>query len=223
MTTEPFNTLDDLHQGLADELLEDAPPAPNDPRYAARTRWFNRGRADLATRWFLKSLLTYAPVAITDGVGTLPEDFTRPNALYAFGTVGGGQLYTDPYNTSGQLAITRDMTTGRYTVRLNSASTDVANAWYFATPAPLVEPTDPVLVDGEAVLFFAVTRSYFANRQYTPMAEARDEYENRVAEILKLNEIPAPGALLEMRSYGGATRLGTNERRFYSGTRRRGA
>lgn len=221
-----IQTLSDLHQNFSDVLNEESPPATTDSLYKTRTRWFNLGQDDQARRWFLKSLLKSDTFPIVAGTASylMPTDFDKPNGLLVFSSTNGGVIYTDPYARSNSvLSITRDFTTGRYRVTFTPTpgTNDTASFWYFAAPPKMVNASDVCLVDGDALIYYALTKYFFTNRQYLPMNEARTEYENRMNEVLANQEIPAPGSLLSMRNVATLNHVGTKERAFYSGNSRR--
>jgi len=220
-----LTTLEALHEAFSDFTNESAPPATNDIRYRRRTRWFNRARQDIASRLFLKELLKHDTLSIQSGTATytLPEDFAKPNGLYVLTSADGSIVYTDPFEKRVTVAVARDLSTGRYQLTFTPTPTtdDEAPYWYFAAPAPLEEDSDPVLVNGEAVLAFALKQHYFISGPLDKFAESRDEYENIVAEVAERNEIPAPGTLPGMHNVLRA-RLGTtSEKSFYNGHSRR--
>ncbi len=76
------------------------------------------------------------------------------------------------------LSLSRDFATGRTqaTITPKPGINDVATIWYFATPPRLAAPTDLVLTDGDATLYYALQQYFFTNRQFAPMQEARQEY-----------------------------------------------
>ncbi len=156
-----IETLSDLHQSFSDLLNETALPASNDPLYQSRTRWFNRGHEDLAKRWYFKPLLKSDTIAVVAGTTTyqLPTDFEKPNGLLVFSVAGIGVVFTNSYDTSsGVLSISRNFTTGGYQVTITPtpSTSDTATIWYFATPPPLTDDGDLVLIDGDAVLYLAL-------------------------------------------------------------------
>lgn len=220
-----LETLEQLHEAFSDFMQEPNPPASTDIRYRRRTRWFNRGREDIAKRHFFKSLLKSATLPVVSGTAsyTLPEDFGRANGLYVLASSDGSIVYTNPYETRSLVAIARDHTTGRYQLTFTPTPTgaDSAVYWYFATPPPLVNPTDPVLVDGEATLYFALKQHFFTVGPLDKFAESRDEYENIVAELIENNDIPPPGALTGIRNSAMTQRGTTSEKGFYTGNTRR--
>lgn len=222
-----LNDLDSLHANFADFVNESAPPNSSDTRYTSRTRWFNRAREDIAKRWFFKNLLKTDTLEIEAGTPTytLLEDFEKPNGLYALASSDGSIVYTSPYDTRVLVTISRNFTTGRYEVTFTPTpqEDDSAPYWYFATPPPLVDGTDLVLVDGEAVLYYALKQHFFINGPLDKFAESRDEYENIVEEMSKVFEIPPPGALLGMSNSMLRRDGTTNEKHYYQSSRRRSA
>lgn len=232
--------MSDLHANFSDYVNETTPPSTSDPLYLTRTRYFNRAREDMAKRWFIPSLAVNSTLPITAGLATytMPNDFTRPNALKILQSLDGTTVYTDPFNTiastnnpvpqngvqsSGtQLQITRDFTTGLYKLTFNPApsTTQTLTMIYFGNPAPMVNPTDLALLDGDAILFFALKQYHFSLGNYTDMAEARDEYENRVTEWLESELINPPGALTDMQGTLQAKHA-TDQTQFYQGNTRR--
>jgi hypothetical protein len=221
-----IQTLTDLHQAFADDI-DDTVPSPTGSTaalYAKRTRWFNRVREDMANRWFWKQLLKKDTLSISPASSIYPfaSDFTRTNALYVFYTSDPISVFTNPYgDPEHTITITRDLTTGLYSVSFLIAPSQagIATYYYFATPPPLVNPGDLVLLDGDAVIYGTLVRHHFAEGNFDEMDTAREEYENRVNELLNMQEIPTPGSLLDIRSF---TR-GLDEKQFYSGTTRRNA
>lgn len=218
------DTLNDLHIAFATRINEQAPPNNTDSRYTARTLWFNDAREDIAKRWFLRSLLKKYTISIQVGTATyaLPSDFEKQNGLRVFYLENAGILLTDPYDTSGTLlSLARNFNTGLYEITITPTpqTSDTATLWYFATPPKLVNPTDLCLVDSAAVLYYALKEHSFANRRFSQMEIARQEYENRVEEIIKNDTIPAPGELI-----GTGTRYSTykgDHKRYYGGNTRR--
>ncbi len=238
-----INQLQDLHQSFSDYINEDTPPAVTDVLYMRRTRWFNRAREDIAKRWFFPSLANNTTLPITAGLATyvMFADFNRPNALRTLQTADGTTVYTDPFNTitstnspvplngiqySGTtLWITRILSganAGLYQLQFNPAPNTTQNLTmiYYATPPLLVNPTDVVLLDGDAVIFFALTAYHMSLGNYTDMAEFRQEYENRVAEIIQNESINTAGSLTGMANYEQA-RHADNDHDFYSGNTRK--
>lgn len=219
-------TLENLHQLFSDYLKEDSVPATSDARYGRRTRWFNLGREDLANRFFIRALLTEGSISLTAGSAgpyTLPEGLTRPNALKQFTTDTSGVEYTDPYEPSGAtLVLSRNMTTGRYQVTLDPAPTvtETATIWYYANPTLMSASADLVLVDGAAVLFFALQQHFFTQGKLSKMQEASDQYENRIDELLRQDAISVPGSHTNRQGYEAA-RHQTDHKVFYSGNTRR--
>lgn len=223
-----LTTLNDLHQAFSDYVNEDTVPASTDLLYLRRTRWFNRGREDLAKRYFWKELLKSTTLSITSGNAgpyDLANDFGRPNVLTYFKTRTGEVEFTDPYETSGaSLKITRNLTTGLYRVTLDPTPTaaDTADYDYYATPTPMASSSDLILVDGDAVLYFALMQHYFARgaAAFAELDRAGQEYENRIQELLRNDAISLPGSLSGSKNYAKAKHL-TSEKTFYAGNTRR--
>jgi len=215
-------TLSDLHLSFSDYLNEETPPASSDPRYGSRTRLFNRGQEDLAKRYFFKSLLKADTLSLRAGVPTyaLLSDFEKPNGLRYF--AAGEIVYTDPFEKEHALTITRNFTTGGWQVTLMPPpSTDVvANYSYFATPPRLSAPESPLLVDGDAVLYFALKEYFFQNEQMAKWQVAVSEYENRIEELIRANAIEPPGSLQSTLNYEKTYLKAGNEKDFYSGVTR---
>lgn len=227
-----ITTLADLQQAFSDYLNEDNVPGESDVLYQRRTRWFNRGREDLAKRYFWKELLKSDTVDISagdDGPYALPGDFTRPNALKYFKTRNGEVEFTNPYDGNGAtLSLTRDLTTGLYQVTLDPRPTeaDTADLDYFATPTPMSDSADLVLVDGEVVLFYAMMQHFFSQgaAAFAELDRASQEYENRIQDLLRLDAISLPGQVSNMQGFAQAHGLHNgSERSFYGGNTRRGS
>lgn len=218
-------TLQDLHDAFSDYVGEKNPPAKTNTAYIKRTRYFNRGRDDIAKRHFYKSLLRHATLNITAGDATyaLPDDFERPNGLYVLSNSSGSVVFTNPFARDAAFQISRVMATGKYEITFLTPppANDTYPYWYFATPPKLVEDTDPVLVDGEATLQFGLKQHFFIDGDLDLYQECRDEYENIVEEQQRQLDIPPPGALLGMQNVAVARRGTTSERAFYGGRRNR--
>ncbi len=240
MTNSIITTLNDLHVNFSDYVNETTPPAVTDPLYLTRTRYFNRAREDMAKRWFIPSLATNTTLAITAGVASypMPNDFTRINALRTLQSQDGTTVYTDPFNTitssnsptpmngvqynGTQLQITRNLTTGVFQLTFNPAPSknDTLTMIYFGNPFPLVNPTDIVLLDGDACLFFALSQYHMTLGNYTDMSEFRQEYENRVTDWIESELINPAGALTDMQGNLQAKHA-TDQTQFYQGNTRR--
>lgn len=219
-------TLDDLHQNFSDMVGEDSPPGTTDAQYKKRTRWFNKGREDIANRFFFTFLLTTNTLALTAtnaGPYTLFADFTRAQNLKQIKGRSSGIDFTDPFEVNkNTLILSRNLTNGYYQVTFTNApaADDTADVYYYATPTKLATGTDLVLVDGEATLFYALRWHFFLLGQYAKMQEVRDEYENRQAEISRMDGVSIAGGLTSQQNFEQAKHR-TDERSFYTSPGRR--
>ncbi len=191
-----------------------------------RLRWFNQSREDLADRYFFRSLFRTNTLAVTAnnaGPYTLFDDLTRPQALKILQNSAATVTFTNPYDPSGiTITLSRDFSTGKYQVTFSSAfsANDTLNAWYYAALPLLTTGADLVLVDGQATLLSALRKYFFSIGEWDHQDEARDELENRIEELLRLDAISLPGELTSMQSFERAKGY-KNEKSFYGGNTRR--
>lgn len=219
-----IETLNDLQAAFADYVGENNPPPQNDNRWSKRTRLFNRGREDFAKRTFLKTLLKRGELEVEGGTATydLPDDFDRPNGLY-YMTDPSGLILTNPYQRQVDFQISRKFDNGKYELTFSEVPQSSGHYpfWYFATPPLMTQNTDPVLIDGDAALYFALKNHFFIDGDLDLYSECRDEYENIVNEQTQILDIPPPGALMGIKNTAMARSGTTSEKRFYSGRRGR--
>jgi hypothetical protein len=194
-------------------------PALNDEEYLQWLRWIQLGQQDAANRGFWRRLLTKAPLTITADAETtdLPDNFYKVNGIYALFV--NGENWAAPNNSPGvQLFVETDPTDGSWRVRwLPTASTSsyTGELWYFYNPSVPEEASDPIILDGEMVGFYALKEYFRRLKQLGSMDDARIEYENRFIELLSLEVMPSLQEMNSLHSYNSYLNVPTNGRQFY--------
>lgn len=196
-----LQVLSDLHQSFSDYVGEDNPPAQNDPSYARRTRWFNQGREEVVGAWNFSTLLATATLPLTQGSTTpisLPSDFQSPNDVKSFITVNDGINYTDPYEPNNNtMVISRNFTTGLYQVIFSPApaTTDTGILLYYASPPPMVSPTDLVLIDEDLVVTWGLIQYHKTQGNWTDYQAYKDEFDADLQDLIRQDAINVAGML----------------------------
>lgn len=204
-------------------------PGTNDPELANWKNWIAFGQEDAAQRAFWSCLLTKSTLAITANSETanLPDNFHKRNGIYILEV--DGVDWSENNNTDEQsLFVAKDPTTSQWQVRFTGftpTADATATLWYYYNPPKPVEDDDKLWLDGKMIVFSALTEYYRQSGELGSLDDARQEYNNRLKELLALEQMPAKGELLSFRDQYDYTGLARNERRFYSGrtsrTRRR--
>lgn len=201
-------------------------PGSTSAQYSFWRSWIQRGQEDAAKRGFWRRLLVPKTVTITKDVDyiDLPDNFHKVNGLYVLNVKGVD--WAQPSNSDGQiLYVYLDPTTATWKCKFmgftpTETVTD-AELWYFYNPPKPVEENDPLYLDGEMIMFYALKEYFRTARQPGSMDDARIEYENRFQENLSLEVLPSRQELMSWSSYYSHLNRTTDERRYYSSSRRR--
>lgn len=201
-----------------------AVPASTDTRYDYWVRSIQLGQEDAAKRGFWGRLLTKTTLTITANQETadLPNNFHKRNGIYVL-EVNGVDWNAKNNENDQVLHVEVDPEDAHWLVRfVGSTPTQNAtgNLWYFFNP-PLPEAeADPLFLDGEMIMFYALKEHFRQSRQPGSMDDARIEYENRFSELLALEVLPTPQELISYKPYYRHINHPRNENIYYNRSRR---
>lgn len=200
-------------------------PASTDTAYSEWRRWIQLGQQDAANRGFWRRLLVKGNLTITADAETadLPDDFGKVNGIHALFVGSDPVDWNQNNNTDEQkLFVYLDPTTATWKVRFTGftpTETTTGELWYFYNPPKPEEESDPLYLDGEMIMFYALKEYFRKARQFGSLDDARIEYENRFSELLSLEVIPSPQELASWAGY--YSHRNTTERDYYAGRRSR--
>lgn len=202
-----INTLGDCMTAMA-AYAGGSVPASNDSAYANWKRWIALAQLDAAKRGFWARTLTPYTLTITAGENevNLPADFFKRNGIYVL-NVAGVDWNAKNNALKQRIMVRREFqgTTTKTAVwvarfSVTPTTTTTGELWYFAAPATPTDEADPLLLDGEMVMFGALKEYFRQARQPGSQDDARNEYENRFIENLNLEMLPTPQELMGWES-----------------------
>ena len=202
-------------------------PAVGDADYNFWVKWIQLGQQDAANRAFWRRLLKPVNITIaasTEVITTLPTNFHKVNGIHALFVDGidwNAKNNTDEMKLFPQL----NATTGIWELRLITdtlpTSEKTGKLWYFFNPPIPVAETDPVFLDGEMIGFYALKEYFRKARQPGSQDDARNEYENRLLELLSLEVLPTPQELASWMGYNvHLGRTTASDQNYYRGGRK---
>lgn len=199
-------------------------PATTDTKYSDWVRSIQLGQEDAAKRGFWGRLLTKADLTITEDEETavLPDDFHKRNGIFVL--LVDGVDWNDPKNSADQtLHVEMRLSDGKWIVRF-TGFTPTADAtgtlWYFYNPPVPEDEDDPLYLDGEMIMFYALIEYFRAKKQFGSLDDARLEYNNRFSELIGLEMLPSPHELLSWKPYNTYLNHSRTENQYYSRSRR---
>jgi len=210
-----FQNLGDVLTGMA-RYAGGSIPASNSTAYTDWVTWIQASQDDAAKRGFWGRLLKKATIIITADVdyAVLPADFHKRNGIYVL-NVGGedwNSMGMDVNPSQQRLMVSLEyvpavapetVDSTRWVVRFNGftpTATTTGTLWYFAAPTVPEDETDPLMLDGEMVMFGALKEYFRQARQPGSQDDARLEYENRFNENLNLEMLPSPQEIMSWGS-----------------------
>jgi hypothetical protein len=221
--SQTISTLGECLQAMA-RYAGGSVPATTDTKYDDWVRSIQLGQEDAAKRGFWGRLLTKDDLAITANADTalLPDDFHKRNGIFVLEV--DGEDWNDPANESGQvLHVETRPADAKWLVRF-TGYTPTASAtgtlWYFYNPPVPEDESDPLYLDGEMIMFYALTEHFRAKKQFGSLDDARLEYNNRFSELIGLEMLPSPHELLSWKPFNTYLNHPRTENIYYSRTRR---
>jgi hypothetical protein len=200
-------------------------PSSGEADHGFWIKWIQLGQQDAANRAFWRRLLTSTTLTIpaNTAVITLPTNFHKVNGIHA--------LFVDDIdwneknNTAGiKLFPQLNVTTGAWEVRLITdslpTSEKTGTLWYFFNPPIPVDEGDTIFLDGEMIGFYALKEYFRKARQPGSQDDARNEYENRLLELLSLEVLPTPQELASWMGYKVHLNKKSNDNNYYRGGKR---
>lgn len=175
-------------------------PDQGDEEYGWWVGWVQRGQADMAKRAFWRSLLTPRET-ITVEAGSdkfyLPDDFYKHNGINEL--IYNGHDISKKDNELGmQIGVfqERAMPGGQAVVKWYilfdqtfAEDTEMQLSYYANPPIPTTG-TDQLSLDGEAIMFYALTEYYRQTGEAGSQDDANQSYENRFNELISLENLP---------------------------------
>ncbi len=201
-------------------------PATGDADHGFWVKWIQLGQQDAANRAFWRRLLTSVEVTIpatpTTTI-TLPTNFHKVNGVHA--------LFVDEIdwnqnnNVDGMKLFPQiNATTGLWELQMITdtlpATATTGTLWYFFNPPIPVDETDPIFLDGEMIGFYALKEYFRKARQPGSQDDARNEYENRLLELLSIEVLPTPQELASWMGYKTHLNKTSNDNNYYRGGKR---
>lgn len=219
-----LSTLQEVMQAMA-SYAGGSIPSTNDSEYANWVSWINQGQEDAATRGFWSRLLTHADLSVVSDVDTanLPDNFHKRNGIFML-AVGDDDWSDSSLGHEQGLFVNKHPTTGVWQVRFLGfmpSADATADLWYFYLPPKLVNPTDPVFLDGKMIMYYALAEYYRQAERLGSLDDARAEYNNRFIELLNVDQLPTRQDLVSFSSTSQARGQTTSERGYYGGRTRR--
>lgn len=219
-----LSTLQEVMQAVA-AYAGGSVPSTQDREYQNWISWINQAQEDAATRGFWSRLLAHVDLPITAGDDTvdLPDNFHKRNGIFMLLADGVDWSDNTVQNEQG-LFVNLNPTTGVWQVRFLGYTPTVdatAELWYFYLPPKLVNPTDPIFIDGKMLAYYALAEYYRQAERLGSLDDARAEYNNRFIELLNLDQLPTRQDLVSFTSHYGARGQSTSERSYYGGRRTR--
>ena len=193
-------TLDDVLEALAPYAGGEVPDE-SDEEYGWWVTWVQRGQADMAKRAFWRSLLTpRETITVKSGLNKyyLPDDFYRHNGIFEL-------IYNDVDISKKGNSL--GMQIGVFQERVINESEQSVVKWYilfdqtftedtemqlsyYAYPPIPTTGTDQLSLDGEAIMFYALTEYYRQTGEAGSQDDANQSYENRFNELISLENLP---------------------------------
>lgn len=198
-------------------------PASTDNQYAHWVRAIQLGQEDAAKRGFWGRLLTKSTLSITAAeTAVLPDNFHKRNGIYVLNV--GDEDWNNPANADGQkLHVEMRSSDGKWIVRFigyTPTASATGTLWYFYNPPLPTAESDPLYLDGEMIMFYALTEYFRSKKQLGSMDDARIEYNNRFQELIGLEVLPSPGELMNWKSYNQYLNHPRYDNNYYSRSRR---
>lgn len=213
-----LKTLNDLQTSYSQiEQNEDSVPLSTDSRWIRRIGLFMRAIDEIANDYLLRPLMKLQTFTMTSTVLTLPSDFSKPDALYAWqepdqsGTSPTGLItITDPYRSQGiLLQLMQGLSTGTWTITrtapLNGTVPSTQNPLtvtllYYADHPILQNASDLCLIDPELVLSKAAWFDFESSRQWYAASKAQIRFQERITNYVMRQNRPAPGEIKQFIS-----------------------
>lgn len=193
-------TLGDVLEALAPYAGGEVPDS-SDEEYGWLVTWVQMGQSDLAKRAFWRCLLTpLEDITIEAGSNKfyLPDDFYKHNAI--------NMLVYEDVDISKE-GNSLGMKIGVFQERIINEADQSEVKWYilfdqtfevettmmlsyYAFPPIPTTANDQLSLDGEAILFFALTEYYRQTGETGSQDDANQNYENRFNELISLENIP---------------------------------
>lgn len=200
-------------------------PGTSDADFGFWRKWVQLGQQDAANRGFWRRLLTSTSLTIpaSTAVITLPNNYHKVNGIHALFV--DGIDWNENNNTDGiKLFPQVNTTTAAWEVRLITdtlpTTEKTGTLWYFFNPPLPVDETDPIFLDGEMIGFYALKEYFRKARQPGSQDDARNEYENRMSELLNIETLPTPQELASWMGYASHLNKTSNDNNYYRGGRR---
>jgi len=200
-------------------------PTTSEADHGFWVKWIQLGQQDAANRAFWRRLLTSATVNITAGsdIITLPTNFHKVNGVHAL-FVDEIDWNSNNNETKIKLFPQLNTTTGAWELKLITdtlpTTTTTGTLWYFFNPPIPVDDSDSVFLDGEMIGFYALKEYFRKARQPGSQDDARNEYENRLLELLSIEVLPTPQELASWMGYGSHLNKKSNDNNYYRGGKR---
>ena len=180
-------------------------PAEADTEFGEWVSWVQNKQEEYARRAFWRRTLTREVITLTADATThvLPDRFFKPNGLYM--CIVDEVDWNEAGNSDGQtifVEMVNDPASGDYgkwQMRFDNAieTTDATVIlWYFSQPAVPNAVGDKLLLPGDMIGFAALAEYYRQANQEGSQDKAESDAENRFAEYLSLEVIPAKNELL---------------------------
>lgn len=201
-------------------------PTAGETEHDFWVKWIQLGQQDAANRAFWRRLLTSTTVnipAAPNDIITLPTNFHKVNGVYALFV--NGVDWNQNNNVDGmRLFPQMNPTTGLWELKMITkklpTTATTGTLWYFFNPPIPVNDTDIILLDGEMVGFYALKEYFRKARQPGSQDDARNEYEQRMLELLSIEVLPSPQELASWMGYGAHLNKAINDNNYYRGGRK---
>lgn len=200
-------------------------PASTEPEYDEWVGWIQRGQDDSAKRGFWGRLLVPVDLTITanSNIAVLPDNFHKRNGIYVL-NVDGDDWASASNEANQRLTVYKRFSDGQWVVRFSETPTQsyTGELWYFYNPPVPTAEADPLYLDGEMCMFYALKEFYRKSQQPGSLDDARLEYENRFEEGLANEILPTSQELVQWKSYHAHLGQSGDERvRYWRGRHNR--
>ena len=182
-------------------------PVTTNKEYDHWVSWICQKQEEFARRGNWRRCLTRAEITLEAGETTvLPIRFFRPNGIYML--IVDGVDWMDTENEDGQSIFIEmindpdDDNFGRWQMRFGDEIQEDTTAilWYFSNPPKPAVPADKLLLPGDMVAYAALQEYFRTSNQQGYEDEMKSMAENRFAEYLALEGLPAKNELLTFRT-----------------------
>lgn len=180
-------------------------PDEDSTEYLEWVMWIKNKYEEYARRGFWRRTLTREVITLTEGDEThvLPDRFFKPNGLYM--CIVNEVDWNEPINSDDQTIFIEmindpeDANFGKWQMRFKNAveETDATVViWYFSMPPIPGALTDKLILPGDMIGFAALGEYFRQANQPGSQDDAKADAENRFAEYMALEVIPAKNELL---------------------------